>query len=73
MVNSFEDYDAVDGWHIGLGYQFSENGADWLYTRQFTPQYGVDVTVVPEPSTILLVVMGFISLVGGRALRSGRG
>jgi hypothetical protein len=73
LANTFEDYDAVDGWTIGTGYQVSVNGTDWRYSRQFRPQFGVDAIVVPEPSTIWLVVLGLGSLVGGRALRSGRG
>ena len=73
LVDRFENYDAVDGWLIPIGYRVSADGADWDPSRQFTPQFGVDVTVVPEPSTILLVVLGLSSIVGGRALRSTLG
>jgi hypothetical protein len=67
------DYDAVDGWTIGLGYRISFDGTDWHSGRPFPLQFGVDATVVPEPSTIWLVVLGLGFLVGGRALRSGCG
>ena len=73
LVDRFENHDAVDGWLIPIGYRVSSDGTDWIPTRQYTPQFGVDVTVVPEPSTILLVVFGLSSLVGGRAWRSSRG
>ena len=73
FVNNFEYVGAVDGWLIHNGYRISADGTDWALSRAFTPQFGVDVTVVPEPSTILLVVMGLCSLVGGRALRCSRG
>jgi len=59
-------YDSVGGWHIPGGIFTSSNGSSWSLDTGSYPQFAIDATAVPEPSTLALLALGGFFLVRRR-------
>ena len=55
-------FSSIEGWFLGSGYYSSSDGLSWAFTRPFPFQFAVDATVVPEPESWLLVLLGLAGL-----------
>jgi hypothetical protein len=56
-------YDSVGGWHEPGGIFTSSNGSSWSLDTGSYPQFAINATAVPEPSTLALLALGGFFLV----------
>lgn len=55
-------YTSSDGWGIGSGIMQSGDGLNWSFARPFPFQFGVNASAIPEPTQMLLALLGLALL-----------
>lgn len=68
--SSSQSYFSASGWTMGLSFFSSEDGSSWLQTTPYPMQFALYASVIPEPSSFVLLSVGSLFLITRLARKS---